>query len=68
MAVDAEAKNTFSSIGGASGGFKWSINNKALGPAFLDDKENGNVVPSDSASNGQVGVVGVRSLILGARG
>ena len=54
-----EAKNTFSSAGGASG-FKWNVNNKALGPAF-EDKEN---ILSPRNQSG----FGVRSLVLGARG
>lgn len=45
--MEAEAKNTFSSVGGGSMGFKWNMNNQALGPAFIEEKENINVVPSD---------------------
>ena len=59
-----EAKNTFSSAGGASG-FKWNVNNRALGPAF-EDKEN--ILNPSAENNGRPGgIFGVRSLVLGAR-
>ena len=59
-----EAKNTFSSAGGASA-FKWNTNNKVLGPAF-EDKENV-YNPSAEKDRRLGGDFGVRSLVIGAR-
>ena len=67
------ARGTFSSVGMMSAGgsaFKWNAQNKALGPAIADanaNKENvGLGHPSDEGGK-QIGVIGVRSLILGSR-
>ena len=67
------ARGTFSSVGMMSAGgsaFKWNAQNKALGPAFVDgiaNKENVAIGhPSDEGGK-QIGVIGVRSLILGSR-
>ena len=59
-----EGKNTFSSMGGASG-FKWNVNNRALGPAF-EDKENV-MHPSADSDRRSNAAFGVRSLALGSR-
>ena len=69
------ARGTMSSAGKsfAQSGFKWSMNNRALAPAFVgENKENGvngsldniDEARNVNSSNNGVGVLGVRSLVM----
>ena len=59
-----------SSAGKSASGFKWSINNRALAPAFIgENKENGPNASLDELDNGRtyipnVNAFGARSLVV----